>query len=74
MRKRSVLYGIVILTFDIYSVHSGMTKGVAPVNWPTFDWLGFQDVEASMTAFARECFCEYNFITSIIHILISLRS
>ncbi|KAJ7300513.1 hypothetical protein DFH08DRAFT_979605 [Mycena albidolilacea] len=27
-------------------------------NWPTFDWLSFQDVEASMTAFAWECFSE----------------
>ncbi|KAJ6447364.1 hypothetical protein C8R47DRAFT_1231465 [Mycena vitilis] len=39
-------------------VHSGQTKGLAPVNWPTFDWKGFSEVEKSMIAFGRECFSD----------------
>ncbi|KAJ7876649.1 hypothetical protein B0H13DRAFT_1893562 [Mycena leptocephala] len=38
------------------SVHAGKTKGLAPANWPKYDWQGFQDVEKSMISFARECF------------------
>ncbi|KAJ7310819.1 hypothetical protein DFH08DRAFT_974219 [Mycena albidolilacea] len=33
-------------------------EGLAPVNWPTFDWRGFQEVEKFMIGFARECFSE----------------
>ncbi|KAJ6478369.1 hypothetical protein C8R45DRAFT_934138 [Mycena sanguinolenta] len=41
----------------VQSVHSGITKGISPVDWPTYDWAGFQKVENSMIAFAWECFC-----------------
>ncbi|KAJ7870631.1 hypothetical protein B0H14DRAFT_3573811 [Mycena olivaceomarginata] len=40
----------------VQSVHAGVTKGLAPVNWPTFDWKGFQEAEKSMIGFARECY------------------
>ncbi|KAJ7040783.1 hypothetical protein C8F04DRAFT_1309654 [Mycena alexandri] len=40
------------------SVHAGKTKGLAPQNWPEFDWLGFQEVERIMCNFGRECFSD----------------
>ncbi|KAJ6556066.1 hypothetical protein B0H19DRAFT_1376963 [Mycena capillaripes] len=40
------------------SVHSGKTKGLAPVSWPEFNWQAFSEVERSMVAFGRECFSE----------------
>ncbi|KAJ6589549.1 hypothetical protein B0H19DRAFT_1249078 [Mycena capillaripes] len=40
------------------SVHSGETKGLAPVKWPTYDRIGFQEVERCMVMFAKECFSD----------------
>ncbi|KAK7050158.1 hypothetical protein R3P38DRAFT_3173224 [Favolaschia claudopus] len=42
----------------VQSVHAGVTRGLAPVNWPTFDWRGFQDVETSMVGFAKEVYTQ----------------
>ncbi|KAF7373976.1 hypothetical protein MSAN_00610300 [Mycena sanguinolenta] len=42
----------------VQSVHAGKTRGLAPVNWPDFDWAGFQAAEKSMISFAKECFTE----------------
>ncbi|KAJ7602792.1 hypothetical protein DFH06DRAFT_1351026 [Mycena polygramma] len=42
----------------LQSVHAGKTKGLAPVNWPQFDWQGYSDMERSMIAFGRECFSD----------------
>ncbi|KAF7357239.1 hypothetical protein MSAN_01318900 [Mycena sanguinolenta] len=42
----------------VQSVHAGKTKGLAPVNWPDFDWAGFKKVEDIMITFARECFSD----------------
>ncbi|KAJ7772153.1 hypothetical protein B0H14DRAFT_3164805 [Mycena olivaceomarginata] len=39
-------------------VHAGKTKGLAPVTWPKFDWIGFQEAEKSMISFASECFSD----------------
>ncbi|KAJ7794012.1 hypothetical protein B0H14DRAFT_2622307 [Mycena olivaceomarginata] len=39
------------------SVHTGATLGVAPVDWPTSDWQGFQDVETSMVGFTTDAEC-----------------
>ncbi|KAJ7800792.1 hypothetical protein B0H14DRAFT_2615899 [Mycena olivaceomarginata] len=33
----------------VQSVHAGSTKGLAPVNWPDFNWQGFAEVERSET-------------------------
>ncbi|KAJ7828220.1 hypothetical protein B0H14DRAFT_3466418 [Mycena olivaceomarginata] len=46
------------VTFTQNSVHAGATLGVAPVDWPTSDWQGFQDVERSMVGFASKCFTD----------------
>ncbi|KAJ7306866.1 hypothetical protein DFH08DRAFT_975891 [Mycena albidolilacea] len=40
----------------VQSVHAGTTRGLAPVNWPAFDWKGFQEAEKSMISFASECY------------------
>ncbi|KAK7017234.1 hypothetical protein R3P38DRAFT_3201625 [Favolaschia claudopus] len=42
----------------VQSVHAGVTRGLAPANWPTFDWRGFRDVETSMVAFAKEVYTQ----------------
>ncbi|KAJ7809150.1 hypothetical protein B0H14DRAFT_2608315 [Mycena olivaceomarginata] len=38
----------------VQSVHAGTTRGLAPVNWPAFDWKGFQEAEKICKA-ATEC-------------------
>ncbi|KAJ7165444.1 hypothetical protein C8R43DRAFT_946136 [Mycena crocata] len=40
------------------SVHSGTTKGLAPLTWPLYDKIGFGELEKSMVAFGRDCFSE----------------
>ncbi|KAJ7170447.1 hypothetical protein C8R43DRAFT_944959 [Mycena crocata] len=40
------------------SVHSGTTKGLAPLTWPLHDRIGFAEVERSMVAFAKDCFSD----------------
>ncbi|KAJ7460127.1 hypothetical protein B0H11DRAFT_1691506, partial [Mycena galericulata] len=35
------------------SVHAGVTKGLAPTDWPKFDRVGFAEVEKHMISFAR---------------------
>lgn len=63
VRSSAVLPIVTVrLTRDVYSVHAGVTKGLAPVNWPTFDWKGFQEAEKSMIGFARECYCMFSFM------------
>ncbi|KAJ7350498.1 hypothetical protein DFH08DRAFT_806552 [Mycena albidolilacea] len=42
----------------VRSVHAGKTKGLSALNWPQFDWRGFQAVETSMAAFATECYSD----------------
>ncbi|KAK7020803.1 hypothetical protein R3P38DRAFT_3547985, partial [Favolaschia claudopus] len=42
----------------VQSVHAGQTKGLAPMNWPTYDWKGFEQVERSMISFAKECYTQ----------------
>ncbi|KAJ6530770.1 hypothetical protein B0H19DRAFT_1082481 [Mycena capillaripes] len=39
-------------------MQSGATKGLAPVNWPNYDWQSFSELEKSMIAFAKECFSD----------------
>jgi hypothetical protein len=53
------------VTFTQNSVHAGATLGIAPVDWPTSDWQGFQDVERSMVGFASKCFSEYNWYSML---------
>ncbi|KAJ7898801.1 hypothetical protein B0H13DRAFT_1884165, partial [Mycena leptocephala] len=38
------------------SVHAGETKGLAPLSWPQWDRMGFQEVETKMVEFAKECY------------------
>jgi hypothetical protein len=44
---------------NLDSVNAGKTRGLSPMDWPTFDWQGFLAVEACMINFARECFSTY---------------
>jgi hypothetical protein len=59
-----VMMPLFTATQRMYRIHSGTTQGLAPVNWPQFDWQGFQQVERSMIEFARECYCTYTFYSS----------
>ncbi|KAJ7048760.1 hypothetical protein C8F01DRAFT_1379496 [Mycena amicta] len=42
----------------VQSIHAGQTRGVAPMDWPTFDWQGYLDVETRMIEFGTQCFSE----------------
>ncbi|KAJ7058603.1 hypothetical protein C8F01DRAFT_1304260 [Mycena amicta] len=42
----------------VQSIHAGQTRGVAPIDWPTFDWQGYLDVETHMIEFGTQCFSE----------------
>ncbi|KAJ7888647.1 hypothetical protein B0H14DRAFT_3714875 [Mycena olivaceomarginata] len=42
----------------VQSIHAGETRGVAPMDWPVFDWQGYMEVEARMIEFGSQCFSE----------------
>jgi hypothetical protein len=33
------------------------------MDWPTFDWQGYLEVEARMIEFGSQCFCMYYLLT-----------